>query len=271
MRGPASEAGSLLGDALAPLSTTGRRFGDAAASARTTALGSRTPSRASKSPARAAARKAAARRRCRSRSASGSFTPAWIRRRARLASCRVASGERPTTSATCSNGTWNVSCSTKAIRSAGASLVEKHEHGRTTESASRASCSGSGAGPIRSGTTEGSSRRAGRGSQHVEADVAHDRREPRTQVLQHGVVDAAEADPGLLNRVLRLRGRAEEAVGDAVQVTALLLEPLGCGQTRQRSRGSGCRGGSTMLTPLSQGPDPAGAVARGPPRRCPSH
>ena len=52
------------------------------------------------------------------------------RRRARLASWRAASGERPTIGAISSNGTANMSCSTKASRSAGASVSS------TTSSAS---------------------------------------------------------------------------------------------------------------------------------------
>ena len=65
------------------------------------------------------------------------------RRRARLASCRAAVGERPTIGAISSKGTANMSCSTKASRSAGASVSSTTSSARPTESASSASCSGS--------------------------------------------------------------------------------------------------------------------------------
>ena len=65
------------------------------------------------------------------------------RRRARLASCRAAVGERPTIGAISSNGTANMSCSTNASRSAGASVSSTTSSARPTESASSASCSGS--------------------------------------------------------------------------------------------------------------------------------
>src|SRR5262249_16399017 len=53
------------------------------------------------------------------------------RRRARLASCRAAAGERRTMEAISSNGTPNISCNTKASRSGGASFLS------TTRSASQ--------------------------------------------------------------------------------------------------------------------------------------
>ena len=56
------------------------------------------------------------------RSASGTACSPWTRRRARLASWRAASGERSTIGAISSNGTANMSCSTKASRSAGVSV-----------------------------------------------------------------------------------------------------------------------------------------------------
>ena len=62
---------------------------------------------------------------------------------ARLASCRVAVGERPRMLAISSKGTANMSCSTKASRSAGVSLSSITSSARPTESANSASCSGS--------------------------------------------------------------------------------------------------------------------------------
>ena len=81
--------------------------------------------------------------RCRVRSASGTDGEPCTRRRARLASCRAAAGERPTIGAISSNGTANMSCSTNASRSAGASSSSTTSSAGPTESASSASCSGS--------------------------------------------------------------------------------------------------------------------------------
>jgi hypothetical protein len=53
------------------------------------------------------------------------------RRRARLASVRAATGERPTIGAMSSNGTPNRSCSTQASRSRGSQRVEHHEQRET--------------------------------------------------------------------------------------------------------------------------------------------
>ena len=94
-------------------------------------------------PSRAAARKASTTSRCASRSASGTVCSAWTRRRARLASWRAASGERSMIEAISSKGTANMSCSTNANRSAGLSVSRTTSKARPTESASRASCSGS--------------------------------------------------------------------------------------------------------------------------------
>lgn len=65
------------------------------------------------------------------------------RRRARLASCRVAVGVRPTIGAMSSKGTANMSCSTKARRSAGDSVSSTTSSASPTDSASSAACSGS--------------------------------------------------------------------------------------------------------------------------------
>ena len=82
--------------------------------------------------------------RCRCESAVGDRVASpCTRRRARLASFFVATGERPTMGAIWSNGTANMSCSTNAIRSAGASVSSTTSSARPTESASSASSSGS--------------------------------------------------------------------------------------------------------------------------------
>jgi hypothetical protein len=68
----------------------------AAGSARSTTSGSSIESSASKSPPREAARKASTTSRWRLRSVPGIAGEPWTRRRARLASCLAAAGERPT-------------------------------------------------------------------------------------------------------------------------------------------------------------------------------
>jgi hypothetical protein len=65
------------------------------------------------------------------------------RRRARLATCLAASGERPTMMAISSKDTSNRSCRTNASRSDGASLSGTTKSARPTESARSASCSAS--------------------------------------------------------------------------------------------------------------------------------
>jgi hypothetical protein len=89
-----------------------------AVSARTTTSGSSRASSAWKSPSREAARNASTTARCRPRSAPGpDGARPWTRRRARLASCRAAATDRPTSGAISSKGTANRSWSTKATRS----------------------------------------------------------------------------------------------------------------------------------------------------------
>jgi hypothetical protein len=67
---------------------------------------------------------------------------ALTRRRALLASCLAAVGDRPTMGAISSNGSSNMSWSTKARRSAGARASSTTRRARPTESASSASPSG---------------------------------------------------------------------------------------------------------------------------------
>ena len=110
--------------------------------------------RRSKSPSRAAARKASTTAHWPSRSTSGTGAPR-TRRRARLASCLVAVGVRPTIGATSSNGTAKTSCSTKATRSAGVRESRTTSSASPTASPNRASCSGS---SPASGLTIGSGR-----------------------------------------------------------------------------------------------------------------
>ena len=61
-------------------------------------------------------------------------------------------------------------------------------------------------------------------AQHVEGDPADDRGEPGGKVVDLVSVGPAEAQPRLLDRVVRLRRRSEDAVGDATHAAAVLLE-----------------------------------------------
>ncbi len=111
-------------------------------------------------------------------------SPARTWRRARLASWRVASGERSTIAAISSNGTANMSCSTNASRSAGLSVSSTTCSAIPTESASNASCSGSvpiaGSSMIRSGlpVLERLLAAAPARPEHVQADPGEHRGEP---------------------------------------------------------------------------------------------
>src|SRR5262249_18872792 len=107
--------------ARAPRTTAGMPTGTMPMSAWSTTSGSSTATSAAKWPSRAAAKNASTTARWRDRSASGTFAPC-TRRRARLATCRAVVGERPTMAAISSKGTANMSCSTNASRSAGASV-----------------------------------------------------------------------------------------------------------------------------------------------------
>ena len=109
------------------------------------------------------------------------------RRRARLASWRAAAGVRSTIAAISSNGTPNMSCSTKARRSAGDSVSRTTSRASPTESASTACWAGSASSPV---LTIGSGSevpdevlppRPAR-AQHVQAHAGDDRRQPAAQV-----------------------------------------------------------------------------------------
>ena len=144
---------------------------------------------ASKSPSWTAARNASTTRRCCRRSFSEAGAWPWTRRRARLASWRVATTERSTMGAISSKVIPNTSWSTNASRSAGSSFSRTTSSARPTESASMASASGPSSpraiarAMIGSGTctSKGSSRRDARVrsmSRHTRATtvVSHPRR-----------------------------------------------------------------------------------------------
>jgi hypothetical protein len=111
------------------------------ASSLKTTSGSSTSSRAAKSPAREAARNASTTRRCSRRSGSTAGVAPLTRRRARLASWRMAASERSTIGAISLNGIPNMSCRTNASRSAGVRVSSTTNNAGPTESASTASSS----------------------------------------------------------------------------------------------------------------------------------
>ena len=87
-------------------------------------------------------RKAATISRFRDRAASDAAAAPCTRRRARLASCRAATGERSMIAPTSPNDTSKTSCKTNASRSAGVSVSSTTISAAPTESASSASSSG---------------------------------------------------------------------------------------------------------------------------------
>ena len=65
------------------------------------------------------------------------------------------------------------------------------------------------------------------GAQHVDADAADDRGQPRAGVVDRLLLGAAEPQPGFLQRILGLADRSEHAIGDRLQVWPVALELLG--------------------------------------------
>ena len=61
-------------------------------------------------------------------------------------------------------------------------------------------------------------------TKHVERHPRDNRGEPPAEVLDRAGVGAAEANPGLLHRVVRLAQRAQHPVRDGSQVRPLFLE-----------------------------------------------
>lgn len=177
------------------------------------------------------------RRRAGSVSTSAGRT-ACTRPRARLASSRVASGVRPRISAISRNGIPNESWSTKARRSGGARLSRTRWSARPTCSASTASSAGCGswsARTWRSGPERGEAGpRDGPGHPPVEVVDGRDVRGARP----------AEAHPGVLDGVLRVRAAAEDPLGQCGQPGPVLLEApveFCCGSHRSRPRVAGCQ------------------------------
>ncbi len=128
-----------------------------AESARSVAPESSSESSAWKFPDREAWRNARTSSSCRCVTVSRPSDAPRTRRRARLASCRVASAVLPTIAATSSNGTSKRSCSTNATRSAGCSASTRICMATPIESARIASSSGLSPGAIAAWPRRGSS------------------------------------------------------------------------------------------------------------------
>ena len=167
---------------------------------------------------------------CRDRRPASVVAP-WTRRRARLASCRAASGERSTIGAISSKGTANMSCSTNASRSAGVERLqhdEQREPDRVGQQRLVLGVGAVGAVDDRLGHVDAQRLLAPRvaRAQHVQADARDDGRQPAAEVLDVARVGAAEPQPGLLDGVVGLAERAEHPVGHRPQVGPVRLEPL---------------------------------------------
>ena len=197
--------------------TTGPR------SARCTTSGSRSDER-SKTPARDAVRNAATISRCRRRSAAPGFGAPWTRRRPRLACCRTAVRHRPTLSTSSSNGT--ASC--RAARASRSAVVSVSDHASPVDGvAHEASCSVDGVGvtdAVRRPVLARLLAAYAPALQHVEAHPGDDGGEPASEVVDGLRIGAVQAQPGLLQRVVALRRRSEDAVGDRSQARSVRLE-----------------------------------------------
>ncbi len=154
------------------------------------------------------------------------------RRRARLASCRAAVGERPTMGAISSNGRSNMSCSTKRDPLGRRQRLEHDEQRRDRPSRrarprARDRPRARGRRRAAARTSSGSSRRDLR-----ERRVSRQTRRPPWSASRRGcrcrlAVGAAEPQPGFLDGVVGLARRAQHAVGNPLQMVAVRLELLG--------------------------------------------
>jgi len=134
--------------------------------------------------------------------------------------------------ATSSKGAANISCSTNATPLGGRQRLQHHEHRRTygvgkqrlalgIESAGRPARSNDRSAVYPDGVRlmvpqELFAPRLS-GSQHVQADPRHDRREPSAQVLYAARIRSAEPQPGFLHGIVRFAGGAEHTVGNRPQ------------------------------------------------------
>src|SRR5260221_65351 len=177
-------------------------------SARATTSGSSTATSASRLPSRDAARNASTSSHWRSSGTSAEAVAPRSLRRARLASWRVASVERWTTGPIWSNGSPNVSCRTNARRSAGLRVSRTMSIASPTESASRASCSGSTpSGLETTGSGMATSRASSIGSSRLEARVRRRSRQSRATIVVT-VRGRVSGEPGTAPvAVIEIKGR----------------------------------------------------------------
>ena len=152
-------------------------------------------------------------------------------RRARLASCRQASTDRPTMPAMSSNESWKTSCSTNAVRSAGVSRSSMTVNARRTESSrvtrSAGSTAGGGGDAVERCRAVGAvvewflALASGR-AKLVQAQAADHGEQPRPHVVDLVEVGARQSDERLLDDVLGLTEVAEHAQRDVEDVPAML-------------------------------------------------
>ena len=155
------------------------------------------------------------------------------RRRARLASWRVACGERSTIAAISSNGTANMSCSTNASRSAGLSVSSTTCSAIPTDVGQQRLVLGIGPGRrvvddrLRPEAVERLLAAGPAGPEHVQADPGDDRRQPPLEAVDLLGVGPLQPQPRLLHGVVGLAERAEDPVGDRAQPGPLAVELVG--------------------------------------------
>ena len=251
-----------------PCSSTGWPDGVAAPSAASVTPGSSSATRAAKSPPREAARNAAVTSRWRARLAARSGLGApRIRRRARLASCRAASGA-PQHRRHLGELAWRTcrAARTRAARRGSACRARPAGPGRPSPRAPPRPPGHPPPGPGRRLAAAGHCPPTGSsstaGPEHVERHPGDDRGQPAAQVPHLAGVGAGQPQPGVLDRVVGVARRAEQPVRHRPQVTAVLLEGGGqpvCSVIPSRS-----------LTARSYHPDtghPADVTARGRQRR----
>jgi hypothetical protein len=123
-----------------------------------------------------------------------------------------------------SKGTANMSCSTKASRSAEASVSSTTSSARPTESARAQGHPVLAAHDrLRHVRAQGLLAPRPARAQHVEAHPRDDRRHPSAEVLDAARTGAAEMEPGLLHGDVRLARRAEHRVRPQVGPVGLEL------------------------------------------------
>jgi hypothetical protein len=152
-----------------------------------------------------------------------------MRRRARLASCRAASGERSTIGAISSKGEDVVEYEREAL---GRAQRLQHDEQREADGVGQQRL------VLRVGSVGAVDERVGHvdaerllppplaRAEHVQRHAGDDGRQPGREVLDLPRIRAVEPEPRLLDGVVRLAQGAEHPIGHGPQVRALLLESL---------------------------------------------